>query len=1036
MSELPVRWTTLEERDALRAAAGGLPVGTPTGADGRPSGGAHDDTHDDAAPDGGGDARLSRRGFLAATGFSMAGALVACGRAPTVHTVPGATAPEDVVAGRSTWYATTCGGCGAGCGLIVRCRDGRPVKVEGNPEHPVSAGGVCAVGQATVLGVYDSRRLLHPVVDGAVTTWAAADARVLADLERVRAAGGAVRLVTGTLTGPSTLAAVAGFLAAFPGARHVSYDALSSSATLDAHARTRGARILPRVHLERAETVLGLEADFLGTWVSPVELTRGWRAGRTLAGTPPRLSHHVQVESALTLTGSNADRRLRVEAGAVGAFAAHLAARLAAAAGLPAPATPDPLPVDAAAFDAVVARLWATRGRSVVLCGTNDVDVQTCVALANEALGAYGAVLDLDAPSFQRRGDDAAFAALLDELEAGQVGAVVVAGCNPVADAAGGARFAAALSKVAVRVGLAERPDETTAALAVLAPLPHALEAWDDAEPVAGVVSLTQPLVAPFGEPRTLRACLAAWAGAPAADLDLLRASWRRDVLPRLPAGATDEGSWRAALRSGFARVTASPPALRAFAAAAAAAAAPRARPAGDRFTLACVPSVALLDGRHAHNPWLQELPDPITKQVWGNAVLLSERAARGLRVADGDRVRVTGPGGASLTLPAIVVPGLPDRTVGVALGYGRAGTDRFAGIGPAWLEAKPTVARGGAVGANAAAFLRFERGAVAYAGTEVTVERAGGREDVARSQTYDRLEVPKAVAPHGGERRDPVHETTLAAFLKDQRAGHPPAAHAGADLWPAEHVSTGERWRMVVDLTACTGCSACVVSCQAENNIPVVGKDEVFRRRDMAWMRIDRYYADVPGADGEVDVVHQPMLCQHCENAPCETVCPVLATVHNADGTNGQVYNRCVGTRYCANNCPYKVRRFNWFDYARHDRFADLVLNPDVTVRSRGVMEKCSLCTQRLHEARAEARRLGRPLADGEARTACQQSCPASAIVFGDANDPKSAVARLVASDPRHYRVLEELNVKPSVGYLTKVRHRSGGGEGAERHG
>jgi molybdopterin-containing oxidoreductase family iron-sulfur binding subunit len=340
-------------------------------------------------------------------------------------------------------------------------------------------------------------------------------------------------------------------------------------------------------------------------------------------------------------------------------------------------------------------------------------------------------------------------------------------------------------------------------------------------------------------------------------------------------------------------------------------------------------------------------------------------------------------------------------------------------------------------VGASGAAFLRARRGATAYAGAPVRVARTGRRDPVARTQTYGSLSLPAATAPKGGERRDAVRETTLAAFSRDPAAGNRRGHGEPADLWAGERPPAGpRRWAMAIDLSACTGCSACVVSCQSENNVPVVGKDEVRRRRDMAWMRVDRYYADVPGAPGEVDVAHQPMLCQHCANAPCETVCPVLATTHDAEGLNAQTYNRCVGTRYCANNCPYKVRRFNWFDYRRPDRLADLVLNPDVTVRSRGVMEKCTFCVQRLHEAKAEAKRAGRPLADGEAKTACQQSCPADAIVFGDANDPRSRVANAIAKDARHYRVLEELNVEPSVGYLTKVRHREGPTAEARRHG
>jgi molybdopterin-containing oxidoreductase family iron-sulfur binding subunit len=1028
-------WTTLEERDALlggAAAAGGLGGAAPSD-DGR-------DGDDVPAPGAGPAWALSRRTFLAASGFSFAALLASCGRAPRSSVSSGARQPEEVVPGRAVWYATGCQGCAAGCGLVVKCRDGRPIKVEGNPEHPVSKGGVCAAGQAGVLGLYDSRRLRDPVVSGAASSWAAADAAVRRALEDARAKGEGIRLLTTTLTGPSTRAEVARFLAAFPTARHVVYDPLSCSALLDAVAATRGARVLPRARLDRAETILGLDCDFLGTWVSPVEHTKGYRAARALDRPSP--AQHWQVEPALTLTGSNADRRLRVEASAVGAFAAHLAAALAPRAGLSAPAAEGAPPVDRAAFDALVDRLWATRGRSVVLCGTNDRAVQLCVALANEALGAHAAVLDLDAPSHQRAGDDAALAALAADAEAGRVGVLVVAGANPVADAPDGGRVAAALARVGATVSLSTHEDETSARCRVSLPLPHAFEAWDDAEPVAGVVGLSQPLVAPFREARTLRACLAAWRGAPAKDLDLVREAWRTDVFPRAATPAASFDSfWSAAVHDGFATVvTPARAAGTSFLPEAAAAARPAtAAPGEGRLSLALVPSVSMLDGRHAHNAWLHELPDPITKQVWGNAALLSPAAARRLGVDDGDVVRLDDGRGATVEVPALVQAGLPDATVALALGFGRRGTDRFAGVGPAWIEGRPTVARGGTVGVNAAVFLRARDGAGATAGIPVSVVRTGRRDPVARSQTYGSLSVPAATAPKGGERRDAVRETTLAAWRRDPATGAAAAHGAGhgptPDLWAGAHAEPERRWAMAIDLSACTGCSACVVSCQAENNVPVVGRDEVRRRRDLSWLRIDRYYADVPGAPGEVDVVHQPMLCHHCANAPCETVCPVLATSHDAEGLNGQAYNRCVGTRYCANNCPYKVRRFNWFDYERPDRLADLVLNPDVTVRSRGVMEKCSFCVQRLQEARAEAKRAGRQLLDGDAETACQQSCPADAIVFGDVNDPASRIAK-VAKDPRRYRLLEELNVKPSVLYLTKVRHRERPSAEGRRHG
>ncbi len=1044
MTHPPRRFTSLAERDAQERAGRGAPPPPPSSPEApvgplpraaghdHPHGGHGHDAPTAGLPSPAVGADVTRRTFLAAAGFSLAGALAACSRSPTQTAAPGTTQPEETIAGVSTWYATTCGGCAAGCGLIVRCRDGRPVKVEGLPEHPISHGGVCAVGQAQLLSLYDSRRPRRPRIDGGERSWKDVDARVTGELAKLRGTGGGVRVLTGTVTSPSTLAAIARLLEAQPGGRHVVYDALSASAQLDAYRAAFGARVLPRLRLEKATVIVGVEADFLGTWISPVELTHGWRAGRTLEGTPPRLSFHVQVESALTLTGSNADRRIRLAPGLVGPFVAHLAARVAAKTAPAVPTPTDPCPVPAPVLDELVGRLLAARGTAVVVCGSDDPAIQRLSIAVNEAIGAYGATIDLAAPSYQRQGDDGALAGLLEEMEAGKVVALVVAGCNPVADAAEGARFAAAMAKVPLRVALAERDDETTARASLVLPSPHAFEAWDDAEPVEGVYTVTQPLIRPFGEPRTLRACLSAWTGGPIGDRELVRATFDRDVAPRAAGTTAPDRLWRQTVRGGFLALPARPGSARAFDPASVASASPRAKaPAAGRLALVLGANVGMLDGRHAQNPWLQELPDPLTKLTWGNAASISPETARAAGLEDGDVVRLTAAeGGVSVELPVLVQAGLAEGTVAVPLGYGRLGTDRFANVGPAWIEARPAVVKGGTLGRNASGFLRFVGGAVAYTGREVTLARTGAREELALSQTWGSLDLPAALAPHGHERRDAVRETTLSAYVADPASGNP-TDHAGADLWAHDHPTPAARWGMAVDLGACTGCSACVVACQSENNVPVVGPDEVRRRRDMAWLRIDRYYADVPGSPGDVDVVHQPMLCQHCENAPCETVCPVLATVHTSEGLNSQVYNRCVGTRYCANNCPYKVRRFNWFEYASPDSLADLALNPDVTVRSRGVMEKCSFCVQRLHEAKAEAKRAGRPLADGDARTACQQSCPAGAIVFGDLNDPKSRAATLLR-DPRRYRVLEELAVKPSVAYLTKVRHRDGPAKGA----
>ena len=441
--------------------------------------------------------------------------------------------------------------------------------------------------------------------------------------------------------------------------------------------------------------------------------------------------------------------------------------------------------------------------------------------------------------------------------------------------------------------------------------------------------------------------------------------------------------------------------------------------PAGT-LSLVLYPKVGMLDGSHASNPWLHELPDPITKVTWDNYARLAPATAKKLGVTDGDVVMISSGGAGSIELPALVQPGVHEDVVAVALGYGRDCSSRFANIGPEWIHGKSCVGENGLVGKNAAPLLRIEDGAIRYEGSKVTVENTGRKQTLAFTQTYHSIDVPKKLLPPGARRRPIVQETTLQAYANDRGAGapvHHPLPEGSEKLWAEDHKYTGHHWGMAIDLSACTGCSACVISCQAENNIPVVGKDEVRRRRDMHWMRIDRYYAH---HGDSVDVIHQPMLCQHCDNAPCETVCPVIATAHSAEGLNEQIYNRCVGTRYCANNCPYKVRRFNWFNYNLGDA-QKMALNPDITIRSRGVMEKCTFCVQRIHEAKIEARRKGEKLKEEDLKTACQQSCPANAIHFGDLGDSGSDVSRLIR-EKRSFRLREEYGTGPGVYYVGRA--------------
>lgn len=971
--------------------------------------------------------QLSRRGFLQASALAAGAATLAgCSRAPVEKAIPHLIPPEELIPGRSVYYASTCGGCSAGCGILAEVRDGRPIKLEGNPQHPLSRGGLCAAGQAALAELYDSARLRAPRLDGLETDWATLDRSVAAELERVRARRGAVRLLSGTVTSPTLGAAIRRFLAGFADARHISYDALSSSAIAAAHERTHGLRAIPRYRFDRAEVIASFDADFLGTWISPVEFTAGWRAGRDAEADPPRLSFVAQFEARYSLTGSKADRRVRVAADQMVAAVAHLAARLAALARAPFdPGDPGPAPAQAAVFDELAEKLWRARGRSLVVCGSQDLSAQVLVNFCNHLLENYGRTVLLDRPSQQRAGDDGALESLLEELRLGRVDALLLLGGNPAAELPGGEALAAAIERLPLAISFSNRLDETARCARFLAPDHHPLESWADAEPVRGLLSLSQPAVRPLGNSRAVVESLAAWSGAGGTAYDLLRAHWRAEVFPRQRAERDFERFWQRAVHDGFAEIQAEPLRPAPFRAAALPRLAPP-QPAAGTMTLVLHPTVAIGDGRHAHNPWLQELPDPVTKVAWDNCASLSPAAAARLGVKQGDLVRLEAEQtGAAIELPVVIQPGQHDSAVAVALGYGRQESARFAGLGPRWISARPGVGPNGLVGVNAASLLSFAQGALRYDATRVRIARTGRRHPLASTQTHHRITAPADVPPMAGRPRRVVEEITLAGLLAGERiARHIPENQK--DLYPPDHTYPNHHWGMVIDTDACTGCSACVAACQAENNIPVVGKDEVRRHREMHWLRIDRYYS---GDDADVEAVHQPMLCQQCDYAPCETVCPVLATVHSDEGLNQQVYNRCVGTRYCANNCPYKARRFNWFDYQPQARLEDLALNPDVTVRSRGVMEKCTFCVQRIQEAKIEAKRAGAPLAADAIQTACQQSCPARAIVFGDMNDPESEVSRWMRSR-RYYRVLEEFNFRPSVGYLAVVRQRKPAGE------
>ncbi|MFN2239082.1 MAG: TAT-variant-translocated molybdopterin oxidoreductase [Thermoanaerobaculia bacterium] len=955
-------------------------------------------------------AGTDRRTFLRAAGFTIgAAALAGCRQSSVEKAIPYLLTPEGIVPGRAYWMASTCAGCEAACGVLVKCRDGRPIKLEGNPGHPVSRGGLCAVGQASVLEPYDSMRLKAPRGGGRESTWEKVDREIGMKLNEIRDGKGRVRILTTTRSGRATRGVIERFLAGFANGELVVYDPVSCSAILAAHEITHGRRLLPRYRFDRADTVVGLDADFLGTWISPVEYTNAYTSRRRLAGTDGTMSWHAQFEARMTITGGKADNRFVTHPDDVPLVLEGIAERL----GLREPSRRrPPVRIRQADIDLVASKLDSARGRALLVCGTNDLTAQLLANEINHHLGSYGATIDISRPSRQKEGSEEGLERLVGEIREGSVDALFVAGCNPAYDLPGSARLSADLRTIPLLVSLSSHIDETAGLAQYVCPEPHFLETWSDHEPVSGVLAVGQPAISPLGSTRSAIESFAVWSGDPRNGLEIIR-----DELA-VAMGTDPAGAWHETLAAGYREAD---PAETATTWRGAGSLARRPDdPAETSLSLVVYPSVGMLDGRHAHNPWLHELPDPVTKVTWGNCASFSPATAARLGIEEG-RVVTISAGEAAAELPAHIQPGQHDGVVAVAAGYGRLGTERFALTGPEWLFRRRLQPDGSPVGVRMGEFQVSNAGSANWVAGGIRVSKTGRMEPIAMTQSHHSLSVPAHLDTTGGRRRPIIQETSFAAWKENPGAGEPESHHIDADLW-APHPYEGHRWGMAIDLSACTGCSGCVIACQAENNVPVVGKDEVLRQREMHWLRIDRYYAE--GEDGGVDMVHQPMLCAHCENAPCESVCPVVATVHSEEGLNQQVYNRCVGTRYCANNCPYKTRRFNWFDYPREDRLQNLVLNPDVAVRSRGVMEKCSMCVQRIELGKMEAKRIGANVADGEIATACEQSCPARAIVFGDLNDPGSRVAK-AAADPRYYVVLGELNVRPAVGYLRVVRNR-----------
>ncbi len=948
------------------------------------------------------EATTSRRDFLKLFGFSIATAAVAAScEQPVRKAIPYLIRPDEITPGKASYYASTFADGADYCSVLVKVRDGRPIKIEGNPLSAITRGGTSARVQASVLNLYDEARYKHPLISGKQADWEQLDKEVTASLDALNRAGRKVVLLTASLVSPSSLKLIEEFQQKFPVVAHCTYDAVSYSAMLEANQRVFGLELIPSYRFDKARLIVSFGADFLGTWLSTVEFTRQYAEGRSLTEGQQSISRHIQFESRLSLTGSNADERVLLkpsqEKQTLTALYNLLAARLGKE-----PYEDVQAPVN---LDMLSRVLLENRGQSLVVSGSNEVSIQLLVNGINALLENYTTTIDLANPFLIKQGKDADMAGFVSDLENGNLGGVLFWDVNPVYDHPQGRMLKEAIEKLELSVSLSETCTETAAACRFVAPASHYLEAWDDAAVRPGSFSLAQPCIRPLFNTRQPQDSLLTWAGHTADYHGYIRQYWKENIYP--VSGKVDfDTFWNTALRDGV-FVTNPNPLLRPEFNTQALDEVLHAHPAVEAgFELELYEKTAIGAGRYSNNPWLQELPDPITKATWDNYLCVAPRDAAEQGWTDGDLLRIDD----QITLPVLVQPGQMPGTLSAAVGYGRVVAGR--------------VAEG--VGQNVAPLIHPDNGIRQRWNVVASIQKVGQGYPIARTQTHTSM-----------EGRDIIREASLREFLKNPSAGNEIQANAEiqrATLYQ-QYEYKGHHWGLAIDLNKCTGCSTCLVACSAENNVPVVGKEEVLRVHEMHWIRIDRYYE---GSADQPRVYRQPVLCQHCDNAPCENVCPVAATNHSNEGLNQMAYNRCIGTRYCNNNCPYKVRRFNWFDYTMADSFKGntrdpagmthdlkrMVLNPDVTVRSKGVIEKCSFCVQRIQEKKLEAKLENHPLADGEIQTACQQACPARALVFGDLNDKDSQVFRMF-SDRRKYHLLEELNTLPSIGYLTRISHR-----------
>src|SRR5690554_2961352 len=969
----------------------------------------------------------TRRDFLKYVGFSTAAAtLVAC-EGPVIKSIPYVNLPDEIVPGVANYYASTMADGFDFANVLVKTREGRPIKVQPN-DLAENGGSVNARVQASVLSLYDKSRLSGPQLDGEEVSWPELDSAVAQKLNEMT--GKEIVLLTRTFASPSTSKLISEFIAKYPNVRHVVYDTVSSSEVLDAFQNKYGTRALPDYDFSKAEVIVSVGADFLGDWQGGGH-AKGYAKGRLPKN--GKISRHIQFEANLTLSGAKADKRVP----ATPSQQMHI---LKALTGGSTSGLPENM---ADAVNKAKAQLQKAGSKALLITDLPTVEAQTIALNFN----ANSEAIDVAKPRLIRQGSNSEVMAVISGVISGSVKGLITVGVDPVYSLPNGNEFAEAYQNLEFSLAFGMRVEATASLAKMVAATPHYLESWNDVEMKKGNYSLTQPTIRPLFNTRQFQDCLLKWTGSSKSYYDYIKENWSSTIL----TGKT----WNQALHdgcivsdsevwsTGVPVVTAGTGAMESSSA------------DGEIFNsnegsgleLTLYTKTGMGDGRQANNPWLQEFPDPLTRASWDNYITVSAVDAEELGLVNkhvsngalnGSYVNVKMGDVVVENVPVIIQPGQAKGSVGMAVGYGKTAS----------IQAEMQT------GVNA--YPLYQNFSSIQ---NVTLEKVSGTHEFACVQLQSTM---------AGRSEDIIRETPIEIFnTKDKKFFNPvPAVEydhqfvdvtdPNVDIWSPFDTSIGHHFNLSIDLNACTGCGACVIACHAENNVPVVGKDEIRKFRDMHWLRIDRYYSagdtfqdeiealeNLPAFDSykvvEVpayenpQVAFQPVMCQHCSHAPCETVCPVAATSHGRQGQNHMAYNRCVGTRYCANNCPYKVRRFNWFDYSKNDEFdynmnndlGRMVLNPDVVVRSRGVMEKCSLCIQMTQKTILDAKREGRPVKDGEFHTACSRACDTGAMVFGDVNDKDSEILKKKNSD-RMYHLLEDVGTKPNVMYQMMVRNLS----------